>query len=61
MTAASGVTYSVVVNDEEQYSIWPRVRPLPLGWQAEGTSGSREECLQHIDEVWTDLRPRSAR
>jgi MbtH protein len=53
--------YQVVVNDEEQYSIWAADRELPAGWQAEGTVGPREDCLAHIDEVWTDLRPRSAR
>jgi MbtH protein len=53
--------YRVVVNDEEQYSIWPADRALPLGWTAEGTTGTREECLAHIDEVWTDITPRSVR
>lgn len=54
-------SYLVVRNDEEQYSIWERDRPVPAGWQATGVSGSREECLEHIDEVWTDMRPRSLR
>ncbi|MEU6074075.1 MbtH family NRPS accessory protein [Micromonospora sp. NPDC047074] len=53
--------YRVVVNDEEQYSIWLGDRELPLGWRAEGTEGTREECLQRIDEVWTDMRPLSLR
>lgn len=53
--------YVVVVNDEEQYSIWFADRDLPLGWTAEGKSGTREECLAHIGEVWTDLTPRSVR
>ncbi|RSN20156.1 MbtH family protein [Streptomyces sp. WAC 05977] len=53
--------YKVVVNDEEQYSIWPDVRKNPDGWADEGTSGSREHCLDHIESVWTDLRPRSVR
>ena len=53
--------YMVVVNDEEQYSIWPATRELPLGWYREGRSGSREECLAHIETVWTDMRPRSLR
>ncbi|MET9294043.1 MbtH family NRPS accessory protein [Streptomyces sp. NPDC003077] len=53
--------YRVVLNDEEQYSIWWADRPLPEGWRAEGTEGSREECLAHIDEVWTDMRPLSLR
>ncbi|MEV6521217.1 MbtH family NRPS accessory protein [Longispora sp. NPDC051575] len=51
----------VVRNDEEQYSIWAADRPLPAGWTGTGFSGSREDCLAHIDEVWTDLRPRSLR
>jgi MbtH protein len=53
--------YRVVVNHEEQYSIWPEDRDLPDGWRAEGTSGTEQECLDHIDRVWTDLRPLSAR
>ncbi|SCF02195.1 MbtH protein [Micromonospora viridifaciens] len=53
--------YQVVVNHEEQYSVWAADRPLPLGWSSEGTTGSREECLAHIAEVWTDMRPLSVR
>ncbi|AUI58210.1 MbtH family NRPS accessory protein [Amycolatopsis sp. BJA-103] len=53
--------YLVVVNDEEQYSIWLADRELPAGWNAEGTRGGREECLAHIGEVWTDMRPLSLR
>lgn len=51
----------VVVNDEDQYSIWPADRRLPAGWRAEGFRGPREECLDHIEQVWTDMRPRSVR
>lgn len=51
----------VVVNDEEQYSIWPAHRALPDGWHDVGVSGTREECLAHIERVWTDMRPRSLR
>jgi MbtH protein len=54
-------TYLVVLNDEEQYSIWWADRELPAGWRSEGTQGRREECLAHIDEVWTDMRPLSLR
>lgn len=54
-------TYRVVLNDEEQYSIWDADRELPAGWHAEGTEGSRQDCLQRIEEVWTDLRPASLR
>ena len=54
-------TYLVVYNDEEQYSIWLADRDLPAGWHADGTSGPKAECLAHIDEVWTDMRPLSLR
>ncbi|MEO3827708.1 MbtH family NRPS accessory protein [Actinomadura sp. B10D3] len=53
--------YRVVLNDEEQYSIWWADRELPAGWRAEGTEGTREECLEHIGTVWTDMRPLSLR
>ncbi|NGO07969.1 MbtH family NRPS accessory protein [Streptomyces sp. HC44] len=53
--------YHVVLNDEEQYSIWAADRDLPAGWRAEGTTGTREECLARIGEVWTDMRPLSLR
>lgn len=53
--------YQVVMNHEEQYSIWPSDRELPLGWTSVGTSGSREQCLAHIEKVWTDMRPLSLR
>jgi MbtH protein len=53
--------FTVVVNDEEQYSIWPVGRAVPAGWRQTGTSGGRAECLDHIGEVWTDMRPRSVR
>jgi MbtH protein len=54
-------TYCVVSNHEEQYSIWPADRELPPGWHKEGTEGSRDQCLAHIDTVWTDMRPLSLR
>jgi MbtH protein len=53
--------FQVVVNHEEQYSIWPAGRELPAGWRAEGTEGTRAECLAHIEQVWTDMRPLSLR
>lgn len=53
--------YEVVVNQEEQYSIWPADRELPLGWQKAGKSGTKAECLIYIEEVWTDMRPLSLR
>jgi len=56
-----GRTWCVVLNHEEQYSIWPADRELPLGWREEGKRGTREECLAHIEVVWTDMRPLSVR
>ncbi|MFF7246839.1 MbtH family protein [Embleya sp. NPDC008237] len=53
--------YRVVINDEEQYSVWATDRDIPAGWRAEGFTGTRPACLAHIDEVWTDMRPRSTR
>jgi MbtH protein len=53
--------YRVVVNHEEQYSIWPADRELPLGWNAVGQQGSKSHCLAYIKEVWTDMRPLSLR
>ena len=53
--------YLVVVNDEEQYSIWFAGRDIPDGWRPEGKRGMKAECLAHIDEVWTDMRPLSLR
>lgn len=53
--------YAVVVNHEEQYSIWPTYREIPLGWTAVGKEGSKAECLAYIEEVWTDMRPLSLR
>jgi len=55
------ITYKVVVNHEEQYSIWPADRENPLGWRDAGKSGSKAECLAYIKEVWTDMRPLSLR
>jgi MbtH protein len=53
--------YRVVLNSEEQYSIWPADREIPLGWNDAGKSGTRAECLDYIKEVWTDMRPLSLR
>ncbi|MDI6105190.1 MbtH family NRPS accessory protein [Actinoplanes sp. NEAU-A12] len=55
------VTYLVVLNDEEQYSVWRADRAVPAGWRPDGASGSRQDCLDHITQVWTDMRPRSLR
>ena len=53
--------YKVVVNHEEQYSIWPADRENPLGWRDAGKRGPKTECLSYIKEVWTDMRPLSLR
>lgn len=53
--------YTVVMNHEEQYSIWLADRELPLGWTAVGKTGTKQECLDYIEEVWTDMRPLSLR
>jgi len=53
--------YKVVVNHEEQYSIWPADRENPAGWRDAGKSGLKAECLAYVKEVWTDMRPLSLR
>jgi MbtH protein len=53
--------YEVVVNHEEQYSIWPEGRDKPLGWTYGGKTGTQAECLAYIETVWTDMRPLSLR
>ncbi|HVO09724.1 MAG TPA: MbtH family protein [Vicinamibacteria bacterium] len=53
--------YKVVLNHEEQYSIWPADRENPNGWRDGGKSGTKAECLAHIKDVWTDMRPLSLR
>jgi MbtH protein len=53
--------YKVVVNDEEQYSIWPVDRQNPPGWRDEGKQGPKADCLAHVELVWTDMRPLSVR
>ena len=53
--------YRVVVNHEEQYSIWPEYKEIPLGWNDVGKAGLKPECLAYIKEVWTDMRPLSLR
>lgn len=51
--------YLVLINHEEQYSLWPSFREIPPGWVATGPSGSRQVCLDWIEENWTDMRPKS--
>lgn len=55
------ITYLVVLNHEEQYSIWPNYKDIPNGWRADGKSGTKQECLEYIGKVWTDMRPLSLR
>jgi len=57
----TSIIYKVVLNHEEQYSIWPADRENAPGWKDEGKNGTKEECLEHIKEVWTDMRPLSLR
>ncbi|MCX4993704.1 MbtH family protein [Streptomyces sp. NBC_00568] len=58
---SAGDRHVVVVNHEEQYSVWFADRELPAGWTATGAQGTRQECLDHIGQVWSDLTPRSVR
>ena len=53
--------YAVVINHEEQYSVWFADREVPKGWKAVGKEGTKKECLDYIEEVWTDMRPLSFR
>ena len=55
------IRYEVVVNDEEQYSIWEEGRDVPAGRHTVGVAGPKQECLDHIERVWTDMRPKSLR
>jgi MbtH protein len=54
-------TFKVVVNDEEQYSIWPDYKQTPNGWREVGKVGNKQDCLAYIETVWTDMRPLSLR
>ena len=53
--------YKVVVNQEEQYSIWPKHLDAPIGWQEVGKSGLKAECIEFIAQIWTDMRRLSVR
>jgi MbtH protein len=53
--------FKVLVNGEEQYSLWPEYKAVPAGWREAGKSGSKQECLAFIEAVWTDMRPLSLR
>jgi MbtH protein len=58
---ARGPEHVVVVNDEDQFSVWPAALPVPPGWRQVGSAGSEDECLDWIGAHWTDLRPASVR
>jgi MbtH protein len=53
--------YKVVVNHQEQYSIGPVEKPIPLGWKDTGKEGLKVDCLAYIEDIWTDMRPLSLR
>src|SRR5580698_2676575 len=59
--AARPAGWRVVVNDDEQYSVWPEYRPVPPGWRSVGPVGAKSACLERIAEVWTDMQPLSLR
>jgi MbtH protein len=59
MDREDNTIYKVVVNHEEQYSIWPADRENALGWRDAGQQGPKAECLEYIRQVWTDMRPLS--
>ena len=59
--AKDSIVYKVVVNAEEQYSIWPSGSEVPTGWKELTVSGSKEDCLKYIADTWTDMRPLSIR
>jgi MbtH protein len=53
--------FTVIVNQEEQYSLWPKSKDIPDGWKSTGKEGPKPDCLQYVTEVWTDMRPLSLR
>ncbi len=53
--------FRVLVNHEEQYALWPEWKSIPGGWRDAGVKGSKAVCLDHIEKVWTDMRPLSLR
>ena len=55
------IEYQVLVNHEEQYSLWPSFKEIPKGWEQVGPVGKREDCLAWVEEVWTDITPLSVR
>lgn len=58
---SSEARFKVLINDEEQYSLWPADLPVPGGWTETGVCASKEECDAYLEETWTDMRPKSLR
>ena len=54
-------TFKVLVNHEEQYSLWPEFKAIPGGWRDTGVTGNKQHCLDHVAKTWTDMRPLSLR
>lgn len=54
-------SYYVLVNDEEQHSLWPSFAEVPAGWRTVFGADTREACLAYVEANWTDLRPKSLR
>jgi MbtH protein len=61
VTSSSNKPHVVVMNHEEQYSIWPSSKPIPEGWRSAGMEGEKDACLEYIEKHWTDMRPLSLR
>ncbi|WP_019031056.1 MbtH family protein [Salinispora arenicola] len=61
MTDTAAMTWTVLVNSEEQCGLHPADLPVPQGWQSVGFTGSEEQCIRHVDATWTDMRPLSLR
>ena len=61
MSEAKEELFVVLINHEEQYSLWPDYKEVPLGWTRVGEAGPKQQCLDYINEVWTDMRPLSLR
>jgi MbtH protein len=57
----TGSDFAVVVNNEDQYSIWPAGDVFPTGWRTVGIRGAKKDCLSYIKEIWIDMRPLSLR
>jgi len=53
--------FMVLVNDEEQHSLWPTFKPIPAGWRQVGPVGTKEQCLAYVEEAWPDITPLSVR